>query len=330
MPDIFLSYAREDEARVAGLVAALERQGWNVFWDRHLAAGSAWRSEIAEALHAARAVIVAWSARSVHSQWVIEEAEAGRQAGRLIPVLIDPVEPPLGFRGIQSANLAGSGGDFTQPELVRLIADVRALLETRQDSLDGVPSHARATEPPTGRAAAAPRASRPAIAAVAVVLLAGVLIVAFWVWAPSPGRGQNAATPPLASQPAASGEAPAPSVNRTSDARRAAPAGSAVIGRVETRDGVFEFHSIGGMAMGNGALALNRFGTRVDVPLKDLAKVGFSGDERAELLYRDGRRETARLDCYWNAPVTFRTGSGDIYYGDCTALAAVTSIELFR
>ena len=84
------------------------------------------------------------------------------------------------------------------------------------------------------------------------------------------------------------------------------------------------------MAMGNGALALNRFGTRVDVPLTELAKVNFRGDENAELIYRDGRREPARVDCYWNAPVTFRSAGRDIYYGSCTDLAVVTSIEFFR
>jgi hypothetical protein len=301
-----------------------------VFWDRHIAAGRIWRSQIAEALPAARAVIVAWSARSVQSQWVIEEAEFGRQAGRLVPVLIDPVDPPLGFRSIQAANLAGFSGDVTHPELIRLVADVRALLEQRQDSLDGAPSPARAIEPPPGRAAAAPGASRRAIAALAIVLLTGALVLAVWAWISSAGRGQNAATPQPASEHTASGTPPDPDVDGTSDARRAAPAGSVAMGRVETRDGGFEFQSIGGMAMGNGALALTRFGTRVDVRLNELAKVEFLGDERAELLYRDGRRETARLDCYWNVPVTFRSDSRDIYYGDCTDLVAVTSIELFR
>jgi hypothetical protein len=33
-PDIFFSYARQDEARVAPVVAALRAHGWSVFWDR--------------------------------------------------------------------------------------------------------------------------------------------------------------------------------------------------------------------------------------------------------------------------------------------------------
>ena len=34
MRDIFLSYAREDEARVRPIVEELQARGWSVFWDR--------------------------------------------------------------------------------------------------------------------------------------------------------------------------------------------------------------------------------------------------------------------------------------------------------
>ena len=33
MADLFVSYARADRARVAPLVAALEAEGWSVWWD---------------------------------------------------------------------------------------------------------------------------------------------------------------------------------------------------------------------------------------------------------------------------------------------------------
>jgi hypothetical protein len=36
MSDIFLSYARENEAQVRPIVMELEKQGWSVFWDRIL------------------------------------------------------------------------------------------------------------------------------------------------------------------------------------------------------------------------------------------------------------------------------------------------------
>ena len=50
MSDIFISYAREDEARIQKLVRALEQRGLSVFWDRNIPAGQTWRSHIGKAL----------------------------------------------------------------------------------------------------------------------------------------------------------------------------------------------------------------------------------------------------------------------------------------
>ena len=36
MPDIFISYSREDESRIINLVSELETHGWSVFWDRRI------------------------------------------------------------------------------------------------------------------------------------------------------------------------------------------------------------------------------------------------------------------------------------------------------
>ena len=41
MADIFISYARGDREQIATLSAALEQQGWSVWWDRHIDGGSA-------------------------------------------------------------------------------------------------------------------------------------------------------------------------------------------------------------------------------------------------------------------------------------------------
>jgi hypothetical protein len=79
-------------------------------------AGPAYRRRIAlgtkieEALAAAERVVVLWSKTSVKSAWVLDEAAAGRDSGRLIPVLIERVEPPLGFRQYQAIDLSGGRG----------------------------------------------------------------------------------------------------------------------------------------------------------------------------------------------------------------------------
>ena len=50
MADIFVSYARVDKARVAPLVAALEAQGWSVWWDPEIAGGQEFDDLIAVAI----------------------------------------------------------------------------------------------------------------------------------------------------------------------------------------------------------------------------------------------------------------------------------------
>ena len=108
MADIFVSYAREDESRVQPIVEALETFGWSVFWDTRLLPGDHWPSELAKELDASRCVLVVWSLTSVDAKlhhWVREEAEVGRKKGTLVPVQIDVVEPPFGFRHFHAADL---------------------------------------------------------------------------------------------------------------------------------------------------------------------------------------------------------------------------------
>ena len=42
MADIYLSYSKWDRARIAPIVALLEREGWSVWRDTRVGAGEAW------------------------------------------------------------------------------------------------------------------------------------------------------------------------------------------------------------------------------------------------------------------------------------------------
>ena len=101
-----MSYASEDRPRGEEFARALEGQGWTVFWDRTIPIGKTWRETIGRELSEARCVIVLWSKTSIDSNWVQEEADDGRRRGVLVPVLIDKVVPPIGFRSVQAADLA--------------------------------------------------------------------------------------------------------------------------------------------------------------------------------------------------------------------------------
>jgi sulfatase modifying factor 1 len=107
MADIFLSYASEDRDRVEPLVEALQTEGWDVWWDQNMHAGRRLDKVIDEALQSAACVVAVWSQHSVKSDFVIDETSEGRERGILVPILIDDVRPPLGFRAAQTANLIG-------------------------------------------------------------------------------------------------------------------------------------------------------------------------------------------------------------------------------
>ena len=73
-------------------------------------------------------MVVLWSAQSIESEWVCEEATEGRRLDRLVPVLIEQVRPPAGFREIQAADLTGWDGTRDHEGMRMLVADLENLL----------------------------------------------------------------------------------------------------------------------------------------------------------------------------------------------------------
>src|SRR5262245_32590952 len=98
---LFLSYAHDDESRARRIKTALEQAGYTVWWDAMIEGGAAFARSISAALEAADVIIVLWSAASVESDWVRDEAAHGRERHRLVPLSLDRTRPPLGFRQYQ-------------------------------------------------------------------------------------------------------------------------------------------------------------------------------------------------------------------------------------
>jgi len=128
MTDIFISYAREDRARIERLSDALEAEGFSVWWDRDIAGGTEFSKETEVRLNAAKAVLVAWSTTSVSSMWVADEATIGRDKGNLVPVALDDSPPKIGFRQIQTIALRDWRGDRTAMEFQELVRSLKARL----------------------------------------------------------------------------------------------------------------------------------------------------------------------------------------------------------
>src|SRR3954451_21520188 len=116
MAKLFLSYSRKDEARARRLTAWLEREGHDVWRDEDdIGGGASFSSEIEKALKDCDAVVVLWSADSVQSAWVRDEAAYGRDTAKLIPLSLDGTEAPLGFRQFQAIGLSPWKGHREPP-----------------------------------------------------------------------------------------------------------------------------------------------------------------------------------------------------------------------
>lgn len=127
MADLFISYAREDRPRAEALAHALSGLGYDVFWDPEIPPGQSWADYLEGKLRQCKAMLVLWSNQSVGSQWVREEARIGRDAGKLIPVLLDNASPPFGFGEVQAANLTTWQGESDHADWKRLLDAISRL-----------------------------------------------------------------------------------------------------------------------------------------------------------------------------------------------------------
>ena len=104
MADIFISYSSVDRPRAQQVAQALGEKGFSVWWDRKIPTGEAFDEELETRLDEARAVVVLWSANSVKSKWVKDEASEGLAKKALFPVILEDVRLPFGYRRIQAAD----------------------------------------------------------------------------------------------------------------------------------------------------------------------------------------------------------------------------------
>ncbi len=135
MADVFLSYAKEDKETARLLADSIAAEGWSVFWDRHIPSGQSWSEYISRALDESKCVVVLWTRTSIRSRWVLEEAEEA--ADKLIPVLVDPVRPPLGFRRMQAAPLRNWRGDRESDEFRDFVEILNAHLRDPGEHEEG-------------------------------------------------------------------------------------------------------------------------------------------------------------------------------------------------
>jgi formylglycine-generating enzyme required for sulfatase activity len=145
MADIFLSYTRADRDIASRIVVLLEAHGWSVWWDAEISGGRRWDAEIETEINSAHCVVALWTPRSIDREFVLAEANRGRERGTLVPILIDCERPPLAFGLVQARDLSGWDGASETATVRDFLADVRRKLmeapsadpEEPESGLDG-------------------------------------------------------------------------------------------------------------------------------------------------------------------------------------------------
>ncbi|HYB65492.1 MAG TPA: TIR domain-containing protein, partial [Steroidobacteraceae bacterium] len=174
---VFVSYAHEDKARAQELVRALEASGFTVWWDSLITGGAAYAVETEQALEQAATVVVLWSHHSIGSHWVRDEAALARDRSRLVPVSLDGVDPPLGFRQFLCIDLSRWRGRHDAPEFLALLSALQ-----QAGAAAGAPAPPPATLP---RGRISRRSLLLAGGAVGIAAAGGV---GWWAWRRRPAE----------------------------------------------------------------------------------------------------------------------------------------------
>jgi hypothetical protein len=126
--DIFLSYARHDQATARIIAGCLGDEGFSVWWDASLHSGETFDEVIEQRLRDAKAVVVLWSPRSVASRWVRAEATLADRRNKLAPAIIEACDRPIIFELTHAADLCDWGGDVSDVRWRSFVDDLRRLV----------------------------------------------------------------------------------------------------------------------------------------------------------------------------------------------------------
>ena len=192
MPDIFLSYSREDQATARVYAESFERAGMGVWWDTTLRTGDAYDKVTEAALKESRAVVVLWSRTSVDSRWVRAEATVAVRLGTLLPVMIEPCERPIMFELTHTANLVHWTGDPDDKAWLAFLDDVRRFVAGKPLSGDRSKSKDAAAPAVMPRRASGPTIDRRTAIGGALVFAAAA--GGYLAWHTGRGSGGGSAS----------------------------------------------------------------------------------------------------------------------------------------
>jgi hypothetical protein len=129
--EIFISYARSEEAAAVEAANLLENYGFTVFRDRtELDSGAHYPSRLEKAIADSRAVVALLSPHSVTRDWVKRECALALEQGKLVACTLGPLDPgllPEGMRELHLTDLTGRTGIL--PATIELLRTLARLLK---------------------------------------------------------------------------------------------------------------------------------------------------------------------------------------------------------
>lgn len=100
-PQIFISYAREDEKFVRRLANDLKEAGFRTWWDRKIPAGKSFPRYIEDNIADSHYCLVILTPAAVRSEWVESEYLTAYELGlHVFPILYQDCKKPMRFRAV--------------------------------------------------------------------------------------------------------------------------------------------------------------------------------------------------------------------------------------
>jgi TIR domain len=203
MPDIFLTWAEDEQEAAGRLAGRLQARGFQVLWHPDDLPPDDDDGALRRVIESASAVVALWSASCAQSAWVVNEAIAAHAMGKLVSAHLDDFDP--------AARGDAFDGTRSYPE-----DDIRGIVAALA-ALGVVPPQRRLPDPPPLPAPPPPAAAAPApqsrlalAAGVFLAMSAGAGLAIVWMQFQQPGEIAVAELP--ADRPAveAAPAAPAP------------------------------------------------------------------------------------------------------------------------
>jgi hypothetical protein len=130
-PYVFVCYAHDERETVVEQIDWLKGQGFTVWFDEAIEAGSRWSDDLARAVEGCAAFLYFLSPRSVSSRYCLDEVHFALECGRpIVPVEIAPVTLTPGLKlsigGTHRLFMHRMGSEEFRQKLARGLKDAMA------------------------------------------------------------------------------------------------------------------------------------------------------------------------------------------------------------